>query len=67
MLEKLQKYLPQKVRAWIYRVILSVQPLVVYYGLLQESEAGLWSMILGTVLGVGLAAANTSTKDPEES
>ncbi len=65
-LTKLQQYLPEKVRAWIYRVILAVQPLVVYYGLLEDHEAGLWGMIAGTVLGVGLAAVNTSSKDPED-
>ncbi len=59
MLDKLRSYLPQKVRAWVYRVILAVQPLAVYYGLLQEQEAALWSIVAGTVLGVGLAAMNT--------
>jgi hypothetical protein len=57
----LTKYLSEQVRAWIYRVILSAQPLVVFYGLLAEQEAALWVAVISSILGVSLAAANTST------
>ena len=49
-------------RAWIYRILLAVQPLVVAYGLASESEAVLWVSVASAVLGTGLASANTSTK-----
>lgn len=56
-------------RAWIYRVGMAVVPLLVAYGLVDESTAGLWLGVLGAILGFSLpalAAANTSTtKDLE--
>lgn len=47
-------------RKWIYNVLLSVQPLVVAYGLLTEQEAVLWLSVISSVLGLGLARANVS-------
>ena len=49
-------------RAWIYRVLLALQPLVVAYGVVNESEAVLWVSVASAVLGTGLASVNTSTK-----
>lgn len=49
-------------RAWIYRVLLAVQPLVVAYGLASNEEAVLWISVASAVLGTGLASVNTSTK-----
>lgn len=54
-----------KVRAWIYRIILSAAPLVVFYGLMTQEAAALWVALVATLLGNGMAAFNTSTKDPE--
>lgn len=54
--------LSQHTRAWIYRVLLAVQPLVVAYGLTTDSLAVLWVGVVSAVLGTGLAAANTTTK-----
>jgi hypothetical protein len=54
-----------KVRAWIYRIIVSAAPLAVFYGLLTSEAAALWTALIATLLGNGLAALNTSTKDPE--
>lgn len=47
-------------RKWVYNVLLSVQPLVVAYGLLSEQEAVLWLSVVSSVLGLGLARANVS-------
>lgn len=63
----IKKYLSEPVRAWTYRVILAGQPLVVYYGLLQDEAAAMWAGLAGTVLGIGLAVKNTSTARSEES
>lgn len=53
------------VRAWIYRIIVSAAPLVVFYGLMTQEAAALWVALVATLLGNGLAVMNTSTKDPE--
>jgi hypothetical protein len=51
----------ESTRAYIYRILLALQPLVVAYGLASESEAVLWVSVAAAVLGNGLAAKNTST------
>jgi hypothetical protein len=48
-------------RAWIYRVLLALQPLVVAYGLTTDTLAVLWLGVASAVLGTGLATVNTST------
>lgn len=52
----------EKVRAYIYRVLLAVSPLVAFYGFLTQEEITLWLGVASTVLNV-LPALNTSTKD----
>lgn len=52
----------ESTRAYIYRILLALQPIVVAYGLASESEAILWVSVASAVLGTGLAAKNTSTK-----
>lgn len=49
-------------RAWLYRCLLSLQPIVIAYGLTTSEKAGLWVGFASAVLGLGLAAANTSTE-----
>lgn len=48
-------------RAWIYRILLAVQPLIVAYGVTTSEQAALWVAVVGAVLATGLASANTST------
>lgn len=55
----------EQTRAYIYRVLLALQPVVVAYGLLTEQMAVLWLSVAAAVLGTGLAAVNTSTKAPK--
>lgn len=50
-------------RAYAYRVLLAVGPLAVFYGLLSEQEVALWLAVAGQTLGLGIAAANTTTKE----
>ena len=52
----------QAVRAWLYRVLLALQPLAVAYGLTTSETAALWVAAVASALGFGLATANTSTK-----
>jgi hypothetical protein len=49
-------------RAYIYRVLLALQPLIVAYGLTTDTEAVLWLSVVSAFLGTGLAAKNTSTE-----
>jgi len=50
-------------RAYIYRVLLAVLPLLTAYGVVAENQVPLFVGLAAAVLGVGLATANTSTKD----
>lgn len=60
-----ESLIPEKTRAWIYRISLAAVPLLTGYGVIQESKAALWIGLIGAALGFAtnsLAAANTSTK-----
>ena len=63
--DKKDPIMNESTRAWIYRVLLALQPIVVAYGLATETEAVLWVGVASAVLGTGLATFNTSTKQPE--
>lgn len=52
----------EKTRAYIYRVLLAVSPLVAFYGFLTQEEITLWLGVASTALNV-LPALNTTTKD----
>ena len=53
----------ESTRAWIYRDLLALQPIVVAYGLATETEAVLWVGVASAVLGTGLASLNTSISE----
>lgn len=53
--------IPQKYRAYIYRVLSVLAPIAIFYGVISGEEAALFLTALATILGVGLAAANTPT------
>lgn len=60
-----ESVIPEKTRAWIYRITMAAVPVLTGYGVIEESKAALWVGLLGAVLGFGasaLASANTSTK-----
>jgi hypothetical protein len=54
----------EKVRAYIYRVLLAVSPVIAFYGYLSNEELALWLGVASTVLNV-LPVMNTSTKANE--
>jgi hypothetical protein len=58
-------FLPESVRAWLYRVLVAYQPLAVMHWGMTEQEAALWIGFAGAVLGVALAASQTQTH-PED-
>lgn len=49
-------------RAYIYRVLVVLQPILIGYGALSNEQWTLWIAVVGAILGQGLASANTSTK-----
>lgn len=52
----------ESVRAYIYRVLLAVIPILTVYGVVDGNDAAVWIGLAGAILGQGLATANTSTK-----
>jgi hypothetical protein len=54
----------EKTRAYIYRILLAVSPLIAFYGLLSQEEVTLWLGVASTVLNI-LPVMNTSTKSNE--
>lgn len=55
----------ERTRAWLYRVLLTLQPLIVAYGVASSEQAAMWVAVAAAALGSGLASANTSTKTTE--
>lgn len=49
-------------RAWLYRVLVAVVPILTAYGVVAEEKAPLFVALAAAVFGNGLAAKNTSTK-----
>jgi hypothetical protein len=52
----------QQTRAYIYRIVLGLSPLAVFYGLVTTQEAALWVALIANILSTSLAVANTSTE-----
>lgn len=47
-------------RAWIYRVITAVIPILTYYGVITDDIAPMIVALAAAFLGTGLAVMNTS-------
>ena len=52
----------EKVRAYIYRILLAVSPLVAFYGYLTQEEIALWLGVASTALNI-MPVLNTTTKE----
>lgn len=52
----------EAVRAYIYSVLVAAVPLLIGYGILSAEEAAVWLGLGASVLGLGLARANVTTK-----
>ena len=50
--------LSAKTRTCIYSILLTVQPLAVAYGLVNNTTAGLWVNCAAALLSTGLAVSN---------
>lgn len=53
----------QRQRAYVYRVLVAAVPLLVAYGVVSAEDAALWLGAVAAVLGLGLAAGNTSPRE----
>lgn len=51
--------IPLKWRRWIYGVAVPALPLLVAYGVIDESQASLWIAVLGAIFVPALALRNT--------
>ncbi|MDO5618014.1 phage holin [Kocuria sp.] len=53
------RYLTAARRRWLYGILLAVVPLLVVYGILDETQAVAWVGVAAAVLGLGLAVSRT--------
>ena len=58
--------LPASTRRWIYTVALAGIPLLVAFGIIEESQAPLWIAFAGAVIAPSLALANISEPAGDE-
>lgn len=49
-------------RAYIYRVLVALVPILIAYGVVDSRQVAVWLGLASAFLGFGLASANTSTK-----
>lgn len=61
--------MPEHVRGYIYRLLTPIAGLLVFYGVITETERGLWLQVVGAALLMGegtLAARNTTIRRPRD-
>jgi len=58
---KLPNFANESTRAYVYRILTCIVPITISYGVVDGKNAALWVALIMSVLGTGLAAANTST------
>lgn len=62
MVEDYDGLIPQRFRAWVYRVLGVASAVAVFYGVVAAEEAALWVSAVTALVGNGLAAVNTRTR-----
>lgn len=63
MIQQLEDILTPEKRKRVYQIIIALQPLAVFYGLMTAQEAGLWVAIIAAVLGLTVAQSNTLSEE----
>lgn len=58
------QWLTPAVRGWLYTVLTAAIPLLIVYGIIEDTHAPLWVALAGAVLGTSTAALHTPA--PEE-
>lgn len=59
----IDRLLSREGRKWIYSILLAVVPLLVLYGVIDESAAPLWIALLGAIVAPTLALSHLSPVD----
>ena len=59
-------YIPAHIRRYVYAIALAAIPLLVAFGIIEESQAPLWVAFVGAVIAPTLALANISEPDGDE-
>ena len=54
--------MPESTRAYLYRIVLALIPVLTAYGVVSDQRAPLFAGLAAAVFSSGLAAVNTSTK-----
>ena len=62
----LNKILSREGRKWLYGIALTVVPLLVAYGVVEESAAPLWIALVGSLLAPTLALTHLTPVDTGE-
>jgi hypothetical protein len=57
-------YIPAHIRRYVYAIALAAIPLLVAFGIIEDSQAPLWIAFIGAVIAPSLALANV-TPDPD--
>lgn len=64
-MDVLDKYLTPKVRRYLYAIVTALVPILIAYGVVDETTSALWVALSAAVLGTGTAVAHTNTRrDP---
>jgi hypothetical protein len=56
-------HVPAHIRRWVYGVAIAAIPLLVAFGIIEESQAPLWVALVAAVIAPGLALANVTPDD----
>ena len=60
----MNKWLSREQRKWLYGVCLTVVPLLVFYGIINQDSAPLWIALVAAILSPAVALGNL-TPEPE--
>lgn len=60
------RYLTPSRRRWIYGIAIAALPLLIAYGVLDDSTAAVWAAVLGAVLVPGLALGHVTDNQDDE-
>jgi hypothetical protein len=67
MTTMMSDWLTRDRRKWIYGICLAIVPLLVLYGVIDESSAPLWIALAGAIIAPSLALANLAPdKEPTD-
>lgn len=63
MFKVLEGILTPEKRKRIYQLIIALQPMAVFYGVMTSEEAGIWVAIIAAILGLSVAQSNTFSEE----